>query len=121
MASQPETISGLYKSFSLSFILSIIMALRGDNRNKTEMTNNNKTLQDQDNAMTSFSREHHAQSTPRAGGLNKGDELGPNSEIGSKLRALYSSIQDETIPDRFLDLLEKLDQAERKSASHSRN
>ncbi|KXF76203.1 RNA polymerase [Paramesorhizobium deserti] len=41
------------------------------------------------------------------------DELGPNSEIGSKLRALYTSIQEETIPDRFLDLLEKLDQAER--------
>jgi hypothetical protein len=44
------------------------------------------------------------------------DELGPNTEIGSKLRALYSSIQDEIIPDRFLDLLDKLDQAER---SHS--
>nr|WP_237122702.1 NepR family anti-sigma factor [Pseudochrobactrum asaccharolyticum] len=47
--------------------------------------------------------------------------MGANSEIGTKLRALYSSIQDETIPERFLDLLEKLDQAERKSASHSRN
>ncbi|PYE88727.1 NepR family anti-sigma factor [Phyllobacterium leguminum] len=41
------------------------------------------------------------------------DELGPNSEIGSKLRALYTSIQEETIPDRFLDLLEKLDRVER--------
>lgn len=49
------------------------------------------------------------------------DDLGPNSEIGSKLRALYSSIQDETIPDRFLDLLEKLDRVERNSAVAPRN
>lgn len=40
------------------------------------------------------------------------DGLGANSDIGSKLRALYGSIQDEGIPDRLLDLLEKLDQAE---------
>ena len=41
--------------------------------------------------------------------------LGPNCEVGLKLKALYTSIQDETIPDRFLDLLEKLDQAEQES------
>lgn len=92
-----------------------------DNRNTTEMTNKNKSLQDQDNTMTSFSREDYAQNSQHSGSSHKGDELGANSEIGTKLRALYSSIQDETIPERFLDLLEKLDQAERKSASHSRN
>ncbi|MEJ5020268.1 NepR family anti-sigma factor [Ochrobactrum vermis] len=43
------------------------------------------------------------------------DILGPNCEVGLKLKALYTSIQDETIPDRFLDLLEKLDQAEQES------
>ncbi|PRD43993.1 RNA polymerase [Phyllobacterium phragmitis] len=47
------------------------------------------------------------------------DELGANSELGSKLRALYTSIQEETIPDRFLDLLEKLDQAERSNPDPS--
>lgn len=47
----------------------------------------------------------------------KKDELGPNCEVGSKLRALYTSIQDETIPDRFLDLLEKLDQIEQQTNS----
>ncbi|OYR21044.1 hypothetical protein CEV31_0664 [Brucella thiophenivorans] len=41
--------------------------------------------------------------------------MGPNCEVGLKLKALYTSIQDETIPDRFLDLLEKLDQAEQES------
>lgn len=89
------------------------------------MTNNNKTLQDDENDMTSLPRDNCAPNATglsgRSSGANKGDELGPNTEIGSKLRALYSSIQDETIPDRFLDLLEKLDQVERKSASDSRN
>jgi len=38
-----------------------------------------------------------------------------NSEIGLKLKALYSSLQEEPIPEKFLDLLEKLDASERKS------
>lgn len=40
------------------------------------------------------------------------DILDPNNQIGVKLRSLYAAVQDEAIPDRFLDLLEKLDQAE---------
>lgn len=40
------------------------------------------------------------------------DGLGPTSDIGAKLRALYGAVQDEGIPARLLDLLEKLDQAE---------
>lgn len=43
------------------------------------------------------------------------DGLGPNSDIGAKLRALYLSVQDEGIPERLLDLLEQLDEAERKN------
>lgn len=42
------------------------------------------------------------------------DGLGPNSDIGMKLRALYSAVQEETIPDKFLDLLEQLDRAEQR-------
>lgn len=38
-----------------------------------------------------------------------------NSEIGSKLKAFYSAVQEEPIPEKFLDLLEKLDASERKS------
>jgi hypothetical protein len=41
------------------------------------------------------------------------DGLGSNSDIGAKLRAFYGAVQDQPIPDKFLDLLEKLDQAER--------
>lgn len=43
--------------------------------------------------------------------------LGPNSDIGAKLRALYGSVQDEGIPEKFLELLEKLDRAEQESKS----
>ncbi|WP_421759107.1 NepR family anti-sigma factor [Devosia sp.] len=40
------------------------------------------------------------------------DGLGPNSDIGSKLRALYGAVEEEGIPSKLLDLLEKLDQVE---------
>ncbi len=39
----------------------------------------------------------------------------PNAQIAAKLRALYVSVQEEAIPDRFLDLLDKLDAVERMS------
>lgn len=35
--------------------------------------------------------------------------------ISRKLRELYDAVQDEGIPDKFLDLLEKLDEAESKA------
>jgi hypothetical protein len=38
---------------------------------------------------------------------------GPVGEIPKRLRAYYDSLQEEVIPDRLLDLLEKLEQAER--------
>ena len=41
------------------------------------------------------------------------DGLGPTSDIGSRLRALYGAVQEEGVPDQLLDLLEKLDNAER--------
>ena len=44
--------------------------------------------------------------------MRASDILEPNSQIGVKLRSLYAAVQEEAIPDRFLDLLEKLDQAE---------
>jgi hypothetical protein len=38
---------------------------------------------------------------------------GPFGEIPRKLKEYYDSLQEQAIPDRFLDLLERLDQAER--------
>lgn len=47
----------------------------------------------------------------------KDDGLGPTSDIGAKLRALYGAVQEEGIPEKLLDLLEKLDQAEQRSGA----
>jgi len=41
--------------------------------------------------------------------INAGD---PNAQIAMKLRSFYRSVQDEALPQRFLDLLEKLDAVE---------
>jgi hypothetical protein len=56
--------------------------------------------------------QHLSGARPRRGD----DGLGPNSDIGNKLRALYGAVQDETIPDKFLELLERLDEIERQAA-----
>lgn len=41
--------------------------------------------------------------------------LGPHGEIGSKLRALYAELEQEPIPADLIDLLEKLDDAEKQT------
>jgi len=43
----------------------------------------------------------------------------PNTQISMKLRELYNSVQDEGIPDRFLDLLERLDEAEKNARANN--
>ena len=48
------------------------------------------------------------------------DAKNAETEIGLKLRALYASVQEEEIPARFLDLLEKLDEAERNHTQSSK-
>lgn len=44
------------------------------------------------------------------------DASDPNRAIGDKLRSYYDSVQEEPIPERFLDLLERLEEAEEKAA-----
>jgi hypothetical protein len=51
------------------------------------------------------------------GAVKSGRADNPNAQIATKLRALYLSVQEEAIPDRFLDLLEKLDAVERQSVA----
>jgi len=51
--------------------------------------------------------------------LQSDDGLGPTSDIGSRLRALYGAVQEEGVPDQLLDLLEKLDNAERAQSERS--
>ena len=43
------------------------------------------------------------------------DGLGPNSDIGNKLRALYGAVQSEGVPPKLLDLLEQLDEVEKQA------
>lgn len=45
------------------------------------------------------------------------DGLGANSDIGNKLRALYGAVQEEGIPDKLLELLDRLDEVERRGKS----
>ena len=46
----------------------------------------------------------------------KGSE-DPNAQIARKLRSFYLSVQEESVPQRFVDLLEKLDAAEQQHSS----
>lgn len=48
---------------------------------------------------------------------NRPGTVPPNASISRKLREFYQAVQEEAIPDRFLDLLEKLDEAERNTKS----
>lgn len=59
-------------------------------------------------------------SKPAVGGrIPKGaaNALDPNSVLGRKLRSFYEAIETEPVPDQLLDLLEQLDEAERKAKS----
>ena len=47
------------------------------------------------------------------------DGLGPTTDIGSRLRALYGAVQDEGVPEQLLDLLERLDTAEKAQGQKS--
>jgi hypothetical protein len=48
---------------------------------------------------------------------HRDDGLGPNSDIGNKLRALYGAVQDEGIPNKLLELLDRLDEVEKQGKS----
>ncbi|NTJ61563.1 hypothetical protein G6M50_01110 [Agrobacterium rhizogenes] len=56
--------------------------------------------------------QNHEDADKKTSDLRAMDILDPNNQIGNRLRSFYAAVQDEVIPDRFLDLLEKLDQAE---------
>ncbi|SFO14697.1 hypothetical protein SAMN04488056_103336 [Cohaesibacter marisflavi] len=51
------------------------------------------------------------------GAVQPNEELDPNGAIAQKLKALYTQTEQQAIPDRFLDLLEQLDEAERAANS----
>ncbi len=60
--------------------------------------------------MTDPKRNSAAASGMRQAGA--GDPLGPNSEIGRKLKQYYNDLVSDEVPDRFSELLSQLEQAE---------
>ena len=48
-------------------------------------------------------------------------DLGPTDAIASQLKKYYTSVEEEPIPDHLLNLLEKLDHAERSGGSNGAN
>lgn len=67
--------------------------------------------------MTNDNRVTQQRSRLQAGRADDG--LGPNSDIGSRLRALYGAVQEEGVPNQLLDLLEKLDNAEKNQSANA--
>lgn len=58
-------------------------------------------------------RDMNKNSTADAGRRDTtGDLLGPNSEIGRKLKQYYDELVSDEVPDRFAQLLAQLEQAE---------
>ena len=60
--------------------------------------------------------------TLRGAGRDKptsADLLGPNSEIGRKLKQYYDDLVSDDVPDRFADLLSKLEHAQPKVLADS--
>jgi len=49
---------------------------------------------------------------PRKARGGRDDPLGPNSEIGRKLKQYYSSLVTDDVPERFEQLLSKLESVE---------
>lgn len=49
------------------------------------------------------------------------DKKSPYEEISVKLKRYYDSVRDEEIPDRFLDLLERLSDAEEQASRSAKN
>jgi hypothetical protein len=61
-------------------------------------------------------KKEKTMTTAQANDFRPGAML-PNAAISRKLRDFYDAVQEEGIPDRFLDLLERLEQAEKNAKS----
>lgn len=60
--------------------------------------------------MTEQKKSNTAEAERRPG--RAGDPLGPNSEIGRKLKQYYNDLVADEVPDRFSQLLSQLEKAE---------
>lgn len=58
---------------------------------------------------------------PSTSSQPSGGGLGSSSAIGKRLKAYYEDVASEPVPDRFLSLLDALDNAEMKSRGRSQS
>lgn len=61
--------------------------------------------------MSDDSRKKQDMTTAQPSNIKPGT-IAPNASISRKLKEFYDAVQEEGIPDRFLDLLERLEAAE---------
>ncbi len=61
-------------------------------------------------------RKKDKMNTTQSNTVRPGNSL-PNASISRKLREFYDAVQEEAIPDRFLELLERLEEAEKQAKS----
>lgn len=61
--------------------------------------------------MSDETRKKHDMTTAQSPQMKAG-AVAPNASISRKLRDFYDAVQEEGIPDRFLNLLERLEEAE---------
>lgn len=61
-------------------------------------------------------RKKDKMNTAQSNTIRPGATL-PNASISRKLREFYDAVQEEGIPDRFLELLERLEEAEKRAKS----
>lgn len=61
-----------------------------------------------------------AASRASSNGGGKADGLGPNSEIGRKLKQYYDDLVSDEVPDRIMDLLKQLESSEKSRPAESK-
>lgn len=59
-----------------------------------------------------MSRQKTGAVSAKQGRINDGEPLGANSEIGRKLKQYYDELVSDEVPDRFAQLLSRLEEAE---------
>lgn len=75
---------------------------------------NRASIQSQVGVKVGMKKSSQATRQPTGDHAGGSDEiLGPNSEIGRKLRAYYDELVSEEIPDRFSQLLRELETSEK--------
>lgn len=94
------------------------LCVTAGNGHKWDMTRIINDLGSETGIAESMTRRNSDHEEPRKKVLKRGsgseaDPLGPNSQIGRKLRQYYDELVTEDIPDRFSQLLNELEGKEK--------